>query len=416
MKQTTKERYGVENIFQRKDIIKKSFQEKYGVDHVSQVDGVREKIEKTNQEKYGVKTVLMLNENIDKSYDSRRDEFISKYSHLNVINHIGEMIEIKCGKCDEVYSIYRPLLFYRNKHNIEPCLVCNPKNSQDSYHEKEIVDYIKSLGVDVIENDRELIKPKEIDIIIPSHKLCIEFNGIYWHNELYVDKEYHLNKTKECESKGYELIHIFQDEWVNKKDIVKSIIRNRLSLNQQRIYARKCTVQPIKNEHAKRFLNENHIQGNVNASVKLGLYYCNELVSVMTFGKNRKALGQNHKYGEWEMLRFCNLMNRSVIGGASKLFKYFLKEYYVEKITSYSDNRFFNGNLYENLGFNFSHTTKPNYFYVINDRRENRFNYRKDVLVSEGFDKNKTEHQIMLDRGIYRIYDCGNKKWVYEKP
>jgi len=127
----------------------------------------------------------------------------------------------------------------------------------------------------------------------------------------------------------------------------------------------------------------------------------------MTFGSKRMVLGSKRNDNTYELLRFCNKLNTSVIGGASKLLKYFIKTYQPKEIISYADRRWSNGNLYNNLDFKFSHNSNPNYYYVINNKREYRFKYRKDVLIKNGYDKAKSEHQIMLEIGIYRIYDCG---------
>ena len=114
------------------------------------------------------------------------------------------------------------------------------------------------------------------------------------------------------------------------------------------------------------------------------------------------------------MLRFCNKLNTNIIGGASKLFKYFIKNYKFENIFTYADKSHSNGKLYEILGFIYLHTSKPNYYYVIDDIRHHRFNFRKDILIKEGYDANKTEHQIMLERKIYRIYNSGNLKYIFK--
>jgi hypothetical protein len=103
-----------------------------------------------------------------------------------------------------------------------------------------------------------------------------------------------------------------------------------------------------------------------------------------------------------------------VIGGASKLFKYFIKNYNPIEITTYADRSHSKGNLYEKLGFDFIHDTQPNYYYIINGIRKHRFNFRKDKLVSDGYDENMTEHEIMLSRNIYRIFDSGSKKYIYK--
>ena len=135
----------------------------------------------------------------------------------------------------------------------------------------------------------------------------------------------------------------------------------------------------------------------------------------MTFGAKRKSLGSKSEEECYELLRFCNKLNTTVIGGASKLLKHFVKVHNPNEIISYCDRRWSQGDLYEKLGFKFDHVSQPNYYYVIKGKRENRFKYRKSELVKQGFDKNKTEHEIMLERGIYRIYDCGTKAYIWKK-
>ena len=216
-----------------------------------------------------------------------------------------------------------------------------------------------------------------------------------------------------CESKGIHLIHIFEDEWVNNKDIVKSRLKNLFKLTDNKVYGRKCIIKEVNTKDKTKFLNDNHIQGTIGSKVNLGLYYNDDLVSIMTFGKGRVVM--NGVKNEWELLRFCNKINHSVIGGASKLFKHFIKNYNPNQLISYADRRWSQGNLYNQLGFNKTHNSTPNYFYVVNNEREHRFKYRKNLLVESGFDIKKTEREIMYDRGIYRIYDCGNLVYIYNK-
>jgi len=170
----------------------------------------------------------------------------------------------------------------------------------------------------------------------------------------------------------------------------------------------------VGSKEAMKFLNDNHLQGKFGAKVKIGLYDNNELVSIMTFGDLRKNLGSTKEIGSYELFRFCNKLNTTVIGGASKLLKHFEKNHKPLSIISYADKRWSQGELYENLNFNLEGISKPNYFYIKGNKRENRFLYRKDVLVSEGYDINKTEKEIMKDRGYHRIYDCGTIKFKKE--
>ena len=281
--------------------------------------------------------------------------------------------------------------------------------------EGDIKEFIKSLNLNFISNSKKIIPPLELDIYIPSHNIAIEFNGLYWHSELFKDKNYHLDKTNVCNEKKIQLIHIFEDEWINNKDIVKSRLQNLLGLTPNKIYGRKTLVKEVSPKETKLFLDENHIQGNVNSKIKLGLYYNNELVSLMTFGNLRKVLGNkknDNEYNSYELLRFCNKLNTNVIGGADKLLKHFVFNYNPNKIISYADRRWSQGKLYEKLGFTFTHFSKPNYFYIVDKIRKYRFKYRKDILVKEGYDSTKTERQIMLDRGINRIYDCGTIAYI----
>jgi hypothetical protein len=229
---------------------------------------------------------------------------------------------------------------------------------------------------------------------------------LYWHSEVYVDKNYHLNKTKLCEDKNIRLIHIFEDEWLFKQEIVKSRLKNILGLTENKVYARKTIIKEVSTKESNNFLNENHIQGPVNSKINLGLYHNNELVSVMCFNKPRVGIGS--KYDGYELSRFCNKLNTIVIGGADKLLKYFVNIHNPKQIISYADRRWSQGDLYEKLGFEKTKINKANYSYIINKQRKHRFNYRKNVLKKQGFNTtNKTEHQIMLERKIYRIYDCG---------
>ena len=287
-----------------------------------------------------------------------------------------------------------------------------------SHYEDELANYITSLINKPIERDnRTILKDlkQSIDIYIPYYKIAIEFDGLYWHNEINKpDKKYHLKKTEECLKQGIQLIHIFEDEWVYKKYIVISRLRNLFSLNENKIYARKCKIRIIENNVAKEFCKQNHLQGAVNANICLGLFFNDELVSVMTFGKLRKNLGNTNSKDCYELLRFCNKKNTTVIGGASKLFKHFVNEYEPKKIISYADRRWSNGKLYETLNFKLTHTSQPNYFYVFGDTRKNRFNFRKDILISKyGCKPEMTEHEFCLSKKWYRIYDCGTL--VYER-
>ena len=216
------------------------------------------------------------------------------------------------------------------------------------------------------------------------------------------------------ESPGNDRITVFSDEWRDKRDIVKSRLRHKLG-KSEKIWARKCEVREVTdNTIVREFLGRNHIQGYVGSVVKLGLFHMGELVSLMTFGNLRKSMGRKAGPGSFELLRFCNKLDTSVVGGASRLFKNFLDTHKPTRVISYADRRWSAGGLYKRLGFRHVGETVPNYYYIVGSRREYRFMWRKDILVSMGHDPSKTEVEIMRGLNHYRIFDrgCMRFEWV----
>lgn len=345
----------------------------------------------------------------DQKLSQNFDEYKVKISNdFDLVSGFNEYKQnnqtFKCKSCQNTFT---------SDNRYPRCYHCNPLSQ--SKEENEICDFLsKELGLTIERNNRSLIK-YEIDIYVSSHNIGIEFHGLYWHAELSNGKnrDYHVNKTKLCNNRGIKLYQIFSDEWANKKDIVKSKLKNIFQLNTEKIFARNCIVNEINPSDTISFLNTNHIQGGINSSIRLGLYFQQNLISVMTFSANRKIVSNPNKLNEYELTRYATNIN--VVGGASKLLSHFVKKYHPAKIISYADVRWTPNqinNLYDKLGFNFVHQSLPNYWYTkdyIN--REYRFNYRKDVLVKNGFDINQSEWAIMKERGYDRIWDCGNYKY-----
>ena len=402
-KKTKLDRYGNEN-YNNIEKSKKTKLERYNNENYVNI----EKYKITCITKYGSDNYAKSNNYQNKILST----FKSIYPEINFINIDKLMVTIKCPLCNNEYKITKQLLYERSKRKYATCTHCNPiGQSNRSGYEIEMSKFLDTLFIPHKCSDKSILINQEIDILIPDNNLAMEFNGVYWHNELFIPFDYHLKKTVKCQEKNIELIHIFEDEWTNKQDIVKSILKNRLMITDNSIFGRKCIIKEVESNISHKFLDENHIQGNVNSKVRIGLYYNDEMVSLMTFSKGRILMGG--KSNEWELTRFCNKLNTNVIGASSKLFNYFVKNYFPDKIISYSDIRIFNGKMYEKLGFKRISQSKPNYWYVINGLRHYRFNFRKSILVKEGFDKTKSEREIMFERKIYRIYDCGHIRWEY---
>ena len=272
-----------------------------------------------------------------------------------------------------------------------------------SNKERETYDWLNELNINVVESDRTQIAPLELDIYLPDYNLAIEFDGLYWHSEnLGTPKNYHLNKTNLCNEKGIQLIHVFENEWDNKKNIVKSIILAKLGKFERRIMARKCLIKELSDSEYREFVEANHIQGYVPAKYRVGLFYNDELVQICSFGKSR------FKKDEIELIRHCSKLNTQVIGGFSKLLSY----YNFDNLITYVDLRYGNGNGYKN--WELIEQTKPNYWYWIRGSEilESRMRYQKHKLKDalENFDSNLSEWENMINNGYFRIWDCGNLK------
>jgi very-short-patch-repair endonuclease len=337
----------------------------------------------------GKKTFEILKKN-----DERREKWCLE-------NNI-KLLKIKWDNIENSLSnIYQEILLLNNVKKNNLCL--------NSYIEErsEFIEFFQNLNNQEIIIDFQFEK-FTCDVFLPKIKIGFKFLGLFKDSELNVKNNRQLILKNEFSKKSYKIIQIFEDQWINKKNIIKSRILKLIS-NPKKIFARKCQIKEINdNQIIRNFLENNHIQGFVGSRIKLGLFHNDKLVSIMIFGNLRRSLGQKSKEGSYEMLRFCTVMDTIVVGGASKLFKYFINKYNPNKVISYADKLWSDSdNMYNKLDMKFIYSSKPSYYYVVNGERKNRFLYRKDRLISQGFDINLSEHQICKNMGIFRIYDCG---------
>lgn len=297
--------------------------------------------------------------------------------------------------------------------------------------EQDILQYIHTLGItETIRNVRNIITPYELDIYLPEYKIGIECNPTVTHNSSVCDPwgspakpvRYHQQKTDLCEEKGIRLFHIFGYEWTHKQDIIKSMIANMLGKNQRKVFARNCEIRELSGAEAFKFLEQNHRQGGVNSKYRYGLFYKDELVSVMTFSKMRNTIGRPDDEA-YELVRFCSKLNTTVVGGASKLFTHFIR--FVEeqtrhfKIISFSDRAHTSGNLYKTLGFTEDHGSGAGYMWVdlATDIAYSRISAQKHnikkFLKDESIDLTKSETKTMIDHGYVQVFDSGTICWKW---
>lgn len=398
IKETNLIKYGVENPFANKTIIKKIKETnliKYGVENPSKSDVIKNKISVKSKETWDLK------------YKN-----LYKKHNLNVINYINGNYEIICQK-GHVYNISKFLLANRIIAKTVTCLICNPIKNGRSGYEIQLCEYIKSIyNGDIIYNDRNIIFPLEIDIYLPDLKIAFEFNGLYYHSDLYKKNDYHYNKHKKCKEIGVELIQVWEDNWLYKNEIIKSIIQNKLNIKSSVIYARKCDVIFVDNQSANNFLEKNHLKGKCNSKYNIALIYENQIISMMTFGSLRVSLGNKIKNNNiFELHRYCNLLNTNIIGGASKMFSFFKKNIKYSEIISYYDKSLGFSNFYEKIGLYFIGETPIDYSYIVDGIRQHRYKFRKQNLIKMGYDPNKTENEITKEMGILKIYGAGNYKY-----
>jgi hypothetical protein len=336
----------------------------------------------------------------------------NKYDYsLTSYNNSQEKVIITCPIHGEFEQIARDHLHGNG------CWNCSVEQRQKfSSYEEEIENFIKNTNpkVQILRNHN--IGKKEIDVFLPEFNLGFEFNGNYWHSHLLKQRNYHKEKSDFFKKYNIRIFHIWEYQWVdfNKNKIIKSMILNKLKLTPNKIFARKCDIKEIDTKTYKYFCEENHIQGYSPSKIKLGLFYNGNLLSCMGFGNLRINLGNKNKnFNKYELIRYCTLLNYNIVGGASKLLKYFKIYYNPESIISYRDNDYSDGNLYKNLGFNDLGFTNISYIYYNpkNSQILNRFNFRKSELIKKGFNKNLTEFEITNNLGLYRLYNSGIYKY-----
>lgn len=395
---TNIKKYGTKSAFsldETKKKIKETNIEKYGYDNPSKSEVIKNKIRNINFEKFGApaKTASHISKdslNILKN----REEFEDFFKNKSIRECAAELgvtprtIGLKLRK----YGIH-----------VSPC--------NTSSFEKSLETFLNTYSINFIKNTKKIISPFELDFFIPDYNFAIECNGSFWHSELNgKDKNYHLNKTIMCKNKEIKLLHIWEHDWINNKKCFESLILSNLN-RLLKIPARKCTINTLTIEQYFSFLKENHIQGAIPSPFRYGLFFNDELVSVMGFTKS------TYCKNSWELIRFCNKLGLTVVGGASKLFKEFIKTIKLGTIVSYCHVDKFSGCIYKKLGFTYTYTSAPNCYYTkdyVTFKNELNRQNNNQFTNSTMIDSTLVECSSMKNHGYDRIWDCGSDVWVFK--
>ena len=468
MKATCLARYGVQNAYQSSEIkekIKKTNLSKLGVEYPMQSAVVRDKFKQTCLQKYGVSSFSKTNEYKEKNkhtmlerygvdntlkskelrkkfiktminkygvpYSAQSEEIRRKFintkrnHHFDIFTAILKSKDIECLSNKQDYIDYKPIhlkclicsyTWQVSASDIASKIVCECCKDKAlhcrSNKEVEVLNYIKSLyHGKIIHNTKQVIYPLELDIYLPKKKLAFEFNGTYWHSEnAGMTPKYHFYKTQQCNHSGIRLVHIFEHEWDFNQKKVKALIRSALGLYKIRIYARQCSIKEISSNDYELFLLENHLQGTVNSSIRYGLFYKNELISAIGFGKSR------YIKDEVELYRYCTKADYQVIGGFSKLVKYACRAANISTFSSYIDLAHFSGRGYKKIGFKKVSVTKPSYLYIKGSNILSRYQCQKHKLkklLGSDYHQDLTETENMMLARYLKVYDAGTLKVVY---
>ncbi len=391
--QTNLEKYGVESTLLLDDIwekIKKTNLEKYDVEYPLQSSKIHEKIIQTNLIKYGVKNIGELESIINKINIKKNEVRINKLSKqlsIPIANLLieGDVITIKqyCNLHDE-FKISKNIYYNRlNRDNIHICTKCNPIGSQDSNNEKELFEFVNTLlNIDIIRNDRKILDGKEIDILFPNNKIGIEFNGEYWHSNIFLDSNYHKNKKDLAEEKNIDLYFIWNSDFIRKRNIVESIIKSKFNKFDFHINGGDCEMCEIDIDDSNLFNSINSLGEIKSSSYRIGLKYDNDLVLLMCIDYITENI--------YVINGISSRLHTKVIDGEMVLLKYFHENYSPEKIIMSLNRDINNGKFLDELGFVHLKNTEPDYFYF------------SDYKFSSKID------DILNKNNIYKIFNSGN--------
>jgi hypothetical protein len=378
-------------------------QHRYGVDHVMQAPEVRQKHLENGQwkllrgrDKAMAATLSTITDKVRQRLAAHDMTLLStptgfSYSHRHMVRHDT------CGTTFEspIYS-----------GSVPRCPTCDPLLHGTSWLEKQVASFIADLGFEVVTGTRPL-NGKGIDILVPERSLGIEVNGLFWHSDSQrPDPHYHLNKTLEAQQLGITLLHLFEDDLVNRWPTVASMLRIKLGLGKK-LAARKCDIRQVPLPQARAFCQQYHLRGTARATEAWGLYHSDQLVAVATFAPARYG-----NAGFTELIRFCSLHDTVVMGGLSRLISRV-----AGPLVSYADRSHSTGRAYYAAGFKLERTTAPNYWWFQpGGERVHQSQLRKYKLLRADptLDSSLTEQELLRQAGWSRIWDCG--QLVFTRP
>lgn len=439
-KQTNIEKYGYENPLQSPEIqdkVKKTCLEIFGYKNASSSPDIQDKRKQTNLERFGHENAFSSSEiqnkvkqtNIGKYgfentfsspdiQDKARQTCLERFGHEYALQSPEIQEKIKQANIEK-YGFENPFLSPEVQEKIRQTNIERYGSPYPTRKfgktQKEIQDWLNSFGFN-FKSDHTVLGSKELDLYDSNLNFAIEYCGLYWHHENSPQprpSNYHISKFNICKEKGIQLITIFEDEWLNNQEVIKSVILSKLGVFEKRLYARKCIAKEISKKEFTDFCDKHHVQGgNSLAKVCFGLYYQDELIGVMDLGVHHRKQTK----GEMVLTRLCFKAGHQIVGGASKLFSYcvnWCKNNGIKKIISWSDSRWSNGSIYKNLNFKLEEELGSDYAYVNMSYPKERISKQSQMKCNTGCPKDISEKEWALKNGLSRIWDCGKVRWAF---
>lgn len=423
-RETVLKKYGVDHVLQDPTVIEKIKQtmiKKYGSSIPIHNDSIKEKIKNTNISKYGVANPSQNSQIKDKIRQSTTSAFyknLIKRLEPHHITPLGEFNSVWNHQHWKCHICLNEFIGSANNGRIPKCLKCFP--NYISFPQKEIGDFVAGLvnSENVIYNDRITLAneydkrcSKEIDILINSHSLAIEYCGLRWHTELTGNKDrlYHYNKYQQCKNAKTQLITIWSDEWETNRSLVKSMIKSRLGLSH-RLYARDLQIHEINFKDAENFFELSHINGHISSSKYYGLFDNDILYMCMAISPSR----YNRHY-DIEITRMATKQGYTIVGGASRLFSAMINEINPQSVITYCDLRWGTGKVYDHMGFSLLGKPTIGYQYVDINKPRERFDRRHFQKHKLSNTNGLSERDYLASCGFERLWDCGHQKYIWIK-
>lgn len=327
------------------------------------------------------------------SYPITSGPVVEMFGISNVIHSTNTMLEAKCVICGNDWNPrYKDILRGAS-------LTCGCSYNKVSTAQLEIGDFISKYANIKYEHK---IDNKSFDIFIPDFSLLVEYHGLKWHSMPH-SKKNDIEKYRLAKKSGLGMIVIYEDEWKTKRQIIESILKNRIMANKlPGIRPSECFITRLSNKDVKDFYEKNHYIGATDSTFNAAAIYDDEIVAAMSF----KPPTRQSKY-DFELVRMASGSHFRVHGIWNKLLSLFISEYNPISIVSFSDNRMFSGKIYEKLGFKYDGSVKPDYYWVDSRKRINKSSLRKPVGC------NVTENELRTSQGYAKLWDCGKTRWVW---